>query len=486
MYDAIIIGCGVVGAAAAYELSKYDLRVCVLEAENDVAMGTSRANSAIIHAGYDPPCGTLMAKLNVRGNALTENLCRRLDVPFKRIGSLVLAFSEEERAHIEELYDRGVKNGVPELEILEREEVLKMEPNINSDVVCALYAPTAGIVSPWELTLALIETAVKNGAELHLNSRVTAIEAADGGGYRLTVSGGESFETRYVFNAAGVYSDKVHELVGEKEFTITPVRGQYYLLDKSQGGMASHVLFQCPSPDGKGVLISPTVHGNLIVGPNFERQEDRRAVGTTGQGLEYVAKTAKKTCDKIDLRENIRNFAGLRASAEIDDFIIGESRTAKGFFNLAGIKSPGLSAAPAIGEMAAELLASAGVELRSKKDFDSNRKVIRFKALTGEEKARLVRENPEYGRVICRCETITEGEIRQCFRSPVPPCSIAGVKRRTGAGMGRCQGGFCSPRVCQIIADELGCPPWDVKEDRSGSRILTGPTKVGRRVDNDI
>ena len=485
MFDAVIIGCGVVGAAAAYELSKYDMRVCVLEAENDVAMGTSRANSAIIHAGYDPPCGTLMARLNVRGNALTEELCRGLDVPFKRIGSLVLAFSEAERTHITELYERGIQNGVPGLRIVERDELLKMEPNVNSNVVCALHAPTAGIVNPWELTLALIETAVKNGAELHLNSRVTAIEAT-GGGYRVTVSGGESFETKYIFNAAGVYSDEVHELVGEKEFTITPVRGQYYLLDKSQGGMAGHVLFQCPSPDGKGVLISPTVHGNLIVGPNFERQEDRSDVGTTGQGLEYVAGTAKKTCSRIDFRENIRNFAGIRASAEIDDFIIGESRTARGFFNLAGIKSPGLSAAPAIGEMAAELLSSAGFELKPKKDFDGSRRIIRFNTLSEAEKARLVSEHPEYGRVICRCETVTEGEIRQCFHGPVPPRSIAGVKRRTGAGMGRCQGGFCSPKVCQIIADELGCPPWEVQEDMEGSRILTGPTKTGRSAYDDI
>jgi len=478
----LIIGCGVVGAAAAYELSKYDLSLCVLEAENDVSMGTSRANSAIIHAGYDPKPGTLMAKLNVRGNALARELCGKLDVPFKQIGSLVLAFSEEERAHVEELYKRGVENGVPDMRIVEKDELLEMEPNLNPDVVCGLLAPTAGIVSPWEFTLALAETAVKNGAELHLNSRVKAVNKIDGG-YKVTTEKGEEFSAKYIFNAAGVYGDAVHELVGEKEFTITPVRGEYYLLDKSQGTLCSHVLFQCPGAAGKGVLVAPTVHGNLIVGPNAEARDSKVSVGTSSSGLGFVRSTAAKTTSKIDFRENIRNFAGLRANADIDDFIIGESKSAEGFFNLAGIKSPGLSAAPAIGEMAAELLASKGVELKAKAEFDSSRHVVRFNELDMEAKAKLVKERSDYGRVICRCETVTEGEIRDCFRTPIPPCSIAGVKRRTRAGFGRCQGGFCSPRVCEIIADETGCSLCDVKEDMEGSFILVGPTKCGRRQD---
>lgn len=485
MFDVLIIGCGVVGASAARELSRYSLNICILEAENDVAMGTSRANSALIHAGYDPPEGTLMAKLNVRGSLLAEELCAKLDVPYCRTGSLVLAFTPEDRSHVEELLRRGIANGVPGLRIVEREELLEMEPLLNPQVICALWAPSAAIVSPWEFTLALAETAVKNGAQLFLNSTVTAIAPLEGGGYRVTDAKGAVYDTRFIINAAGVNCDHVHELVGEKEFTITPVRGQYYLLDKSQGSITRRVIFQCPDHLGKGVLIAPTIHGNLIVGPNAENVSDKTQKGTTADGLSYVAETAKKSSTAVDFRENIRNFAGLRAVADAEDFIIGESRTAKGFFNLAGIKSPGLSAAPAIGEMAVELLAEAGLELREKPDFDDSRRVLRFNHLSSDEKAALVSEHPEFGRVICRCETVTEGEIRQCFRTPIPPCSIAGIKRRVGAGMGRCQGGFCSPKVCEIIAQELGVSRLEVTEDQSGSFILTGVTKSGRRYGDD-
>lgn len=475
MFDVIIVGCGVVGAATAYELSKYKLKIAVLESENDVATGTSKANSAIIHAGYDPEPGTLMAKLNVRGNALAAEICEKLDVPFKRIGSLVLAFSDCELEHINNLYSRGQENGVPGMKLLSADEVREIEPNISQTVLGALLAPSAGIVNPWEFTLAMAETAVTNGAEIHLNSPVTRIIKRENS-FLLETRQNEVFEAKYVFNAAGIHGGAVHALIGGGDYSIAPVRGQYYLLDKAQGDLVNHVVFQCPTSAGKGVLVSPTVHGNLIVGPNYEPIEGE-SKATTVHGLDNVMSSSKKSVPGINFRDNIRNFAGLRACGDRDDFIIEESPRAKGFFNLVGIKSPGLSAAPAIGEAAAELLKNAGVSPERREDYHDKRRVLRFKELADSEKQQLIEQNARFGRVICRCETITEGEIVNALHSPIPAVSIAGVKRRCNAGMGRCQGGFCSPRVCEIIARELNIPRLEVDEDCRGSFILTGETK---------
>lgn len=475
MFDVIVIGCGVVGAATAFELSKYKLKVLILEAENDLAMGTTKANSAIIHAGYDPAPGTLMARLNVRGNRLAGELCEKLDVPFKRVGSLVLAFSGEDMEHIKKLYDRGVENGVPDMSLLSGAEVRELEPAVAEDVKGALYAPTAGIIDPWDYTLALAETAVRNGAQIRFYSRVVKIENTGRGFSVLTENGGE-FSAKYIINAAGIDGDLVHSLACGEEFSIIPVRGQYFLLDKSQGGLARRVLFQCPTATGKGVLVAPTIHGNLLVGPDAEPIADKENRATTARGLELVRRDSQKTVPSVSFRDNIRNFAGLRAFTEEDDFIIRESRV-PGFFDLAGIKSPGLSAAPAIAEEAAKLLKTAGAELEPREDFICERRKLRFSHLSQEERAELIKKDPAYGRVICRCETITEGEIVAALRCPIPPRSIAGVKRRCGAGMGRCQGGFCSPRVGQLIARELGLSRLEVPEDGEGSFILTGRTK---------
>jgi glycerol-3-phosphate dehydrogenase len=477
MYDVAIIGCGIVGAAAAYELSKYSCSVVVLERENDVACGTTKANSAIIHSGYDPEPGTLMAKLNVEGAKLAHELCQRLDIPYKQIGSLVLAFSEEDLATLEKLHYRGKRNGVPCLEILNAEQVKKLEPNISSDVLGALYSPTAAIVNPWEYALALIETAVRNGTELLLNSGVSAIEK-HGEGYRITTQSGTIY-AKYILNAAGVHADTIHNMVGETEFTIRPNKGQYYLLDKSEGERVSHIIFQCPSKVGKGVLVSPTVHGNLIVGPNAEDISDVEDVSTSSEGLSFVATMARKSVPSVNLRQSIRNFAGVRAASDKEDFIIAESKTAKGFINLAGIKSPGLTAAPAIARMAVELLKSIGLELNNKEFFIDSRHQVRFNHLTIDEKKELIKENPLYGRIICRCETITEGEIINALHSPIPPRSLDGVKRRVNAGMGRCQGGFCGPKVLELIARELNIQPEDVVMEKEGTFILTGETKMG-------
>ena len=469
MYDVVIIGCGVIGAAAAYELSRYDLKIAVLESENDVATGSSKANSAILHAGYDPKPGTLMAKLNVEGNELAFRIAEKLHVPADRCGSLVAAFDEKDEEHLNELYRRGIENGVPGLSIISGDKARELEPNLSEEIRAALLAESAGIISPWDYTLAMAEVAVKNGTELFLNTRVTSIEK--GKCFTVRSSKGRTFETRYVINAAGVNSDIVSEMVGDREFSVRPTAGEYYLLDKSEGERVSRVIFQCPNELGKGVLVSRTVHGNLIVGPNAV-ETDRGNTATTREGLAFVQETAKRSVPGIQFRENIRNFAGIRANTEFDEFCIGESRSAKGFLNLGGIKSPGLTAAAAIGRYAAGLLKDMGLELIEKDSFDDTREVIRFKELSDLEKNELIERDPAFGRVICRCETITEGEIVAALHSVIPARSINGVKRRCNAGMGRCQGGFCSPRVCRIIARELGIDETEVVEEKEGSNVL--------------
>ena len=479
MVDVVIVGGGVCGCSLLYELSRYKLSAVLVEKENDVSVGTTKANSAIVHAGYDPHPGTKMARYNVEGNALVKELCEKLDVPYQQIGSLVLAFDADQDALVRELFDRGTQNGVPGMKVLSAEEVREMEPNVSPEVTSALYAPSAGIVSPWELAIALAETAVKNGAQVELNSEVTSIQPIDGG-FRVT-AGGKEIDTRFVVNAAGIWSDKIDDMAAPHTFTVSANKGEYFLLDKSQGTLVNHVIFQCPSKVGKGVLVSPTVHGNLIVGPNAEDAE-KDDLGTTDDGLAFVRKMALRSVPDINFRDSIRNFAGLRANTEIDDFLVGETEQ-KGFFNIAGIKSPGLTSAPAIARDVVRMLGKAGLTLDPKETFVDERHVVRFKHLSHEERAAAIAKNPLYGQIVCRCETITEGEIVDALHRPLPPCSIDGVKRRCGSGMGRCQGGFCGPRVQQIIARELGIPQEAVMMDRAGTAVITGETKMGGRTE---
>ncbi|MDT2612129.1 NAD(P)/FAD-dependent oxidoreductase [Enterococcus dongliensis] len=481
MYDVIIIGCGIVGAATAYELSKYQLNTLVLEAENDVSLGATRANSAILHAGYDPEPNTLMARLNVEGAKRAKELCQKLSVHYNQIGSLVVAFSNEELALIQTLYDRGVKNGVEGLELLDQAALHKKEPNLSHKSLGALYAPTAAIVNPWEFCLALAETAVKNDVTIALNNRVTAIRKIENG-YEVTTNQA-TYQTKYIFNAAGVHSDDIHNLIAEPMFEITPNRGEYYLLDKSEGDVVHHVIFQCPSSSGKGVLISPTVHGNLVVGPNSESiqrsdLDSGKDTGNTITGLKTVVDLAKKSVPDLNLRQSIRNFSGVRANSSAGDFVLQEA--APGFIDLAGIKSPGLTSAPAIAVYAIELLEkSAGRTFEQKEVHVDSREKIVFQELNFKEKNELISKNNSYGRVICRCETVTEGEIRTAAQSPIPPVSVDGIKRRCNAGMGRCQGGFCGPRVVDILADELNVSPLTILQDCEGSNILVEATKGG-------
>ncbi len=475
MYDVAIIGAGVVGSSLAYYLSQYDISILMLEASNDVSNGTSKANTAIIHAGYDPRVGTLMAKYNVEGSLLMKDLCTKLDVPYINNGAMVLAFSDEELEHVNKLYQRGIDNGVKDLSVLNAEQVLKLEPNITKNVKGALLAKTSAIVSPWELTYALALTAVKNGVELKLNNKVTAI-TKEKDIFKITTDKSQ-YQSRYIFNASGIHADKIHELIGNKEFTITPVRGQYYLLDKSQGNKCTHTLFQCPNALGKGVVVSPTVHGNLIVGPDAEtiNNEDK---STTSSGLAYVKEKAAKSIDSLNYGENIRNFAGIRAKSDRKDFIVEESKSVSNFFNLAGMASPALSSAPAIALAAVDWLLSKE-KLNKKENYITERKKIRFNKLSAEEKNELIKKDPSYGRIICRCETITEGEILACIDSEIPPASIDGVKRRTNSGMGRCQGGFCSEKIAMILMDKLGLKYNEILQDEQGSYILSSEAKEG-------
>lgn len=475
MFDVVIIGAGVIGASIFRELTKYNVKVAMIEKENDVSVGTTKANSAIVHAGYDPKIGTLMAKLNVKGNEMFEGLCKELDVPFTRNGSLVLAFDKSDIKILEDLRDNGNKIGVKGLEILTKEQVLEKEPNCSEDIVGALYAPTGGIVGPFELTIALAENGVKNGGVIKVNSEVVKIEKDEN--FKITTSSGEVIESKFIVNAAGVYADKVHNLICQETFTITPRRGQYYVMDKSQGNLFKNTLFQCPSKLGKGILVTPTVHGNLIIGPDAEDLEDKEDLKTTMEGLEFVRERINLTSKSVNFRETIRNFAGLRALPSTGDFIVEEAKDIKGFVDAAGMKSPGLTSAPAIALEVIEILQNSGLTNEINQSFDGIRKDGYFMDLSKEEKAELIKKDPSYGKIVCRCESITEGEIINAVKRSFGTVSLDGIKRRCRPGSGRCQGGFCGPRVAEIIARELDRDITTVNQEREGSYILIGKTK---------
>lgn len=475
MYDVVIIGAGVIGASIFRELTKYNLKIAVVEKENDVAMGATKANSAIIHAGYDPRVGSLMAKYNVKGNEMFESLCKELSVPFKRIGSLVLAFNNEELNLINTLFINGKNNGVKNLKILSRDEVLLLEPNISKDIIGALYAPTSGIVGPFEYTIALMENGYQNGGEVILESEVVSI--IKNNNFIIKTKDGKEIKSRYVVNAAGVYADKIHNMICKEKFKIVPRKGEYFVMDKSQGTIVNHTIFQCPSRLGKGILVTPTVHGNLLVGPNAVDLEDKESLSTTSEGLSYIRKASIKTTNKINFRESIRNFSGLRATSDIDDFIIGEDSQVRGFIDIAGIKSPGLSSAPAIAEDVVKILLNSGLKLIKNDSFTGARTNVRFTGLLSSEKNELIKKQPTYGRIICRCEEITEGEIIDAIKHSFGKITLDGVKRRCRPGMGRCQGGFCGPRVQEIIARELNIKMEEVVLEKNNSIILYGKTK---------
>lgn len=474
-YDVIIIGGGVSGAATAREISRYKVKACVLEKEADVCCGTSKANSAIVHAGFDAASGTLMAKLNVRGNEMMDQLSEELDIPFLRNGSLVICLHEEDMPNLKALYDRGVANGVKGLKILTKEEVLAMEPKITDEVYAALYAPTGGIICPFTMNIALAENAYENGVEFHFNTEVLDIKKI-AEGYELSTSQG-TYRAKVVVNAAGVYSDSFHNMVSEKKIHITPRKGEYFLLDKSVGEHVKKTIFALPGKLGKGVLVSPTIHGNLLLGPTAMDITDKEGTNTTREGLDELFEKVGMNVKNLPLRQVITSFAGLRAHEDHHEFVIGEPEDAPGFVDCAGIESPGLTSCPAIGEMVADIV-KGKLHLERKSEFKAARKgILKPDELSEEERAALIREKPAYGNIICRCETITEGEIIDAVRRPLGARDLDGVKRRTRAGAGRCQAGFCSPRVMEILAREWNLNMDEVTKFGKNSKIVLGTNK---------
>ncbi len=470
-----VIGAGVVGGMIARELTKYEGSVSILEAGSDVALGATRANSAIVHAGFDAKEGTLKAKFNVRGSEMMESVCAELGVKYKNNGSLVVGFNEEERKTLEELKVRGEKNGVSGVEILGREDILKLESNIGENVNYALHAPTGAIVCPYELCMAAVGNAMDNGAELLLDFKVVNIKKC-GGIFEITADDGRKISAEYVINAAGVHSDDIAGLVGDDSFTVRARRGEYMLLDKECGELVEHTIFRCPSKMGKGILVSPTVDGNLILGPTAEDIDDKTDTKTTAEGFAKIRASAGEQVKGINFGKVITSFSGLRSTGSTGDFIINSPK--ENFINVAGIESPGLTSAPAIAEYIPEMLTKFGEKLEKRADFNPERKPAHwFSMLSNEEKNKVIAEHPEYAKIVCRCELVTEGEIRESIRTNPPARDIDGVKRRTRATMGRCQGGFCTPYIIEILADELGMKYTEVTKFGGASYINISATK---------
>lgn len=476
MFDVIVIGGGVIGGTILRELTKYQLDVCLLEKENDVCMGQSKANSGIVHAGYDAMPGTLKAKFNVLGNQMMEQITRELGVKYKNIGSLIVAFSEEEMETLAQLKKRGETNGVEGLTIISQTELKNFEPNISKKAVGALFAPTGGIVCPYELTIAAIGNAMDNGAKLFTNFNVNKIEQIDGG-FSVFSEQGETISGKLVINCAGLGSGRIASLVGDKDICIGGRKGEYILLDRESGDFVNHTLFFTPTKKGKGILVSPTADNNILLGPTAEEINDG-CTDTSAEGLSFVIEKVNAMCEKTPLYNTITSFAGVRAYSDRHDFIIEESKTAKGVIHCAGIESPGLTASPAIAKFVVEELVAKHIELLKNEKFNGKRKAdYFFKNLSNEEKNEIIKKDPTYGKIVCRCEQITEGEILRAIRENPPARDIDAVKRRTRAGMGRCQGGFCQPYVAELIAKEQGIPLEAVTKRGGDSKLLSGNCK---------
>ena len=474
MYDIAIIGAGVVGALIARELSRYDLKIALLEKDSDVASGTTKGNSAIVHAGFDAETGTLKAELNVKGCEMMPETARELGVHYKNNGSLVCAFSDGETERLKILKKRGDANGVTGLEIISGEKLFGFEPNLSREATAAIYAPTAGIICPYFLTVAAVENAVLNGCDLFFDFEVERIEKQDN--IYVITGGRKKIAAGFIINSAGLYSDEIAKMCGEDiaGYKIIPRKGEYMLMDKGAGEIVGATLFSVPSEKGKGILVAPTVDGTLVIGPNAVETE-KDDVSTTAAGLAEIQEGAKRLVPGLNMRKVITSFAGVRSTPKNHDFNIFISRD---ILHLIGIESPGLAASPAIAGYAVNLLKNNGIRLIEKNDYiyKINRKKM-FRDMSGEERAEAIRENKLYAKIICRCETVTEAEIIDFIKSACPALNLDALKRRTRAGMGRCQGGFCSPRIVEILARECGADMLEITKKGAGSHILTGRTK---------
>ncbi len=484
-YDVVIVGAGVIGGMVARELSRFDLSVCLLEKENDVAMGATRANSGIIHGGYDPTPGTLKAEMNSKGIGLLYEAARDLNVHHENNGSLVCAFSPEEDPVIHALYQRGLENGITDLAILTGCQARELEPNLSPAVTSALHVPGAGIICPYDLTIAAVGNAMDNGVALLRNFEVAKIETAIANQsadwfamtdhFTVHSAKGKTVECTYLINCAGGYSDKIAAMAGDGFFTIIPRAGEYMLLDKAEGSRVKHTIFQVPSREGKGILVTPTADGNLLVGPTATVVASPVSTETTQEGLATVTRLASKSVPSVNFRQVITSFSGVRSSVRGDDFIIQASQKVQNLVHAAAIDSPGLTASVAIAKKVVGILSDLGAALREKPDWNGRRDNTRaFQELSDEEKNAYIKEHPAYGKIVCRCETVSEGEMRDAIRRNPPAFDIDGVKRRTRGGMGRCQGGFCSPYVMRLIAQEQGIAMEEVTKCGKGSEPLTG------------
>ena len=476
MYDVVIIGAGIIGASVAREISKYNLKVLVVDKGIDLASGTTKANSAIVHAGHDASPDTIKGKLNAKGNSMFYKLSKELDFPFKRNGSLVVCFDENDRQNLELLKKQGEINGVPDLQILTGEETREMEPNISGNVVASLFAPTSGIVCPYEMNIAMAENAFSNGVEFKFGAKVENISKTNDG-YSLLINGDTSVECKVIINAAGLYSDVMNNLVSDEKFDIIPKKGEYCLFDKAVGNLISRTIFQLPTKVGKGVLITPTVDGNLLVGPNAADVEDKENFDTTKEGLDEIINKAKLSITNLPTNQIITSFSGLRAKSKKNDFIIGEVKSCPGFINVASIDSPGLTSAPAVAEMVGSIV-NGILKTTLKENFISKRKgIVKFRELSNSERDILIKSNPEYGRIVCRCEVVTEAEIKDAIRRPLGAKTLDGVKIRTRAGMGRCQAGFCTSRIADILSVELNLPLTEITKFGTYSNLVIGKNK---------
>lgn len=476
MFDVIVIGGGVIGGAVLRELTKYRLSVCLLEKENDVCMGQSKANSGIVHAGYDALPSTLKAKFNVLGNKMMPEYAAELGVKFVNNGSLIVAFSEEELQTLQELKARGETNGVSDLEIIDAKTLRALEPNISDEAVGALHAKTGGIICPYGLTIAAIGNAMDNGAKLYTDFEVCAIEK-NASGFAVKSTKAQTVEGKVVINCAGLFAGKIAALAGDTDIDVRARKGEYILLDRESGDFVSHTLFFTPTKAGKGILVTQTVDKNILLGPTSE-ELDNATTETSASGLSFVIEKVKKMSKNPPLFNTITSFAGVRAYSSRHDFILEESQYVKGLIHCAGIESPGLTSAPAIGKYVVEELVGKLLPLDRNEHFNGKReKDYFFKDLTNEEKNAIIAKDPSYGKIVCRCEQITEGEIVRAIRENPPAKNVDAVKRRTRAGMGRCQGGFCQPHVAELIAREMGIPFEQVTKNGEGSELVMGVSK---------
>ena len=468
MRDIIVIGAGVVGCSIARELSKYNLDVLVVEKNSDVSEGISKGNSGIVHAGYNEKIGTLKAKLNIEGNKIFDDLSRDLQFPFKRNGAFILAFKDEEMKTLESLKENGEKLGVEGLEILTREEALNIEPNLNKEIVGVLNVKTSGIVSPYEMTIALAENAAENGVEFKLNSKVTNIEKISEG-YKVTLNNKELVSGKLIINASGLEGAFLNNLVSMSKREINPVKGEYCLFDKVAGAMINKTLFQVPNKLSKGVLVTPTAEGNLLVGPNAV---EGKTLETSREGIDEILDKSKKSLEELPVARILNTFSGIRPKTKGGDFIIEEVEDAKNFINVIGIDSPGLTAAPAIGVYVVNMIKEK-LDLVEKKNFKKTReKIVRFAELSLEEKNKLIKEKPAYGHMVCKCEFVTEGEIVEAIHRPIKALTVDAIKRRTRASMGGCQGVGCTLPISKILSRELGIDISDINKNSEGSPVI--------------